>query len=124
MARAAKADFIIEQGATWTKTLAYKTKATQTVASVPIDLTGWNARMKIKDKSSSATNILSLSMGSGLEIPVPTDGKIYITISSVQTAAFDFSKAVYYLEIFDGSDPVVVRRLIKGKFKLDPEVTD
>lgn len=119
MSRAAKADFIIEQGATFTRTLTYKTKAT----NLPIDLTGWNARMKIKVKSVDVAVILSLTMGSGLTIPNPTDGKIYITITSVQTAAFDFNKAVYDLEIYDTSSPVVVKRLLKGKFTLDREVT-
>ena len=123
MARAAKADFIIEQGATFTRTLTYKTKATSSTPSVAIDLTGWSARMKIKVKSVDTAVILSLTMGSGLTIPNPSDGKIYITISSVQTAAFDFNKAVYDLEIYDTSSPVVVKRLLKGKFTLDREVT-
>jgi hypothetical protein len=50
-------------------------------------------------------------------------GVFVVTISSYYTALFDFTRAVYDIELYDDSDPPVVIRLFQGFVTLAREVT-
>jgi hypothetical protein len=109
-------NFTIEQGATFTRQFRYKD-----ANGDPIDLvTGHGARMEIKDKigGTRVTGGFFSTTGDGINI---TDTNlITLTISSATTAAFNFTTAVYDIEIFTST---TVTRLLQGKIKLSKEVT-
>ena len=125
--------FTIEQGATTDFELAYKDSSGN-----PIDLTGYDARMQLKDSAGGSTTFLTLSSslqpdGTGLNLSgsgglnaskPTTSGSIGIFISHTSSSNLSFTKAVYDLEIVSGSGTgTVVTRLIQGKVNLSKEVT-
>lgn len=129
---AGKYSFSIEQGSTVDFEIAYKDSAGE-----PIDLTGYQARMQIKDNAGGSTTYITLSSsaepspcGTGLNMSgsnglnPPESGTIGILIAAVSTSQFTFDSAVYDLEIASGSgDCTVVTRLVEGNVKLIKEVT-
>ena len=117
-------NLLCDQGATFRKTLTMFASDGTTA----IDLTGFTARMKIKDEV-GVTLIKSLtsSSGGGLTIGgsagTPTNGEIDVLISATDTASFSAPlDAVYDLEIQNNSG--IVDRVLQGKFIINPEVTD
>ena len=125
--------FTIEQGATTDFELVYKDSSGN-----PIDLTGYNARMQLKDSIGGSTTYLTLSSslqsdGTGLNLSgsggnqaskPTTSGSIGVFISHTTSSNLSFSSAVYDLEIVSGSGiGTVVTRLIQGKVNLSKEVT-
>lgn len=127
---AGKYSFNIEQGSTVKFDVTYKDSSDD-----PIDLTGYQGRMQIKDAAGGTTTYLSLSSslgpcGSGLNFSgstgllPPTSGTIGVIISSATSSLLSFNQASYDLEIASGSgDCAIVTRLIEGNIKLIKEVT-
>ena len=127
---AGKYSFSIEQGSTVKFDVAYKDSSNN-----PIDLTGYQGRMQIKNTAGGSVTHLTLSSslgpcGSGLNFSgssglLPTtSGTIGVIISSATSSLLNFDQAVYDLEIASGSgDCAVVTRLIEGNIKLIKEVT-
>ena len=117
-------NLLCDQGATFRKTLTMLASDGTTA----IDLTGFTARMKIKDEvGGTLIKSLSSSSGGGLTIGgasgQTTNGEIDILISASDTASFSAPlDAVYDLEI--ESNTGVVDRVLQGKFIINPEVTD
>ena len=125
--------FTVEQGATTDFELVYKDSSGN-----PVDLTGYNARMQLKDSQGGSTTYLTLSSslgvdGTGLNLsgsggltaekPL-TSGSIGIYISHATSSNLTFSSAFYDLEIVSGSgDAATVTRLVQGKVNLSKEVT-
>lgn len=129
---AGKYNFVIEQGTTVDFEIAYTDSE-----NAQIDLTDYKGRMQIRDKYPGINNennsklIITLSSsleddGTGLNFNgsdnsgTPTDGKIGVFIDAERTATFDFSKAIYDLEIVSAS---IVTRLLEGNITLTKEVT-
>ena len=129
---AGKYNFVIEQGSTLSFEIAY------TDSNIDkIDLTDYRGRMQVRDKlpgpgnKNNSTLIITLSSslesdGTGLNFSgssganPPTSGTIGVFIDAARTAAFDFNKVIYDLEIVSGS---VVTRILEGNITLNPEVT-
>ena len=117
-------NLLCDQGATFRKTLTMFASDGTTA----IDLTGFTARMKIKDEvGGTLIKSLTSSSGGGLTIGGSsgnaTNGEIDIQISATDTASFSAPlDAVYDLEI--QSNTGVVDRVLQGKFIINPEVTD
>lgn len=88
----------------------------------PLDLTGYTARMQIREKLDSTTFIkeFTTDVGEGIEIDT-ANFKISITISATDTAAFTFSSAVYSLELVSSTG--IVSPLLNGNLTLVKEVT-
>tara|TARA_B100001094_G_C17848039_1_gene631234 strand:+ start:295 stop:654 length:360 start_codon:yes stop_codon:yes gene_type:complete len=110
-------NFTIEQGATFTRTFKYKDSEGN-----PIDLVsgdGYVARMEIKDKIGGNQIAFFSSNGTGLGIN--NTNFITLTISAGSTSSYNFTTAVYDLEIVSSTG--VVTRLLQGKIKLSKEVT-
>jgi hypothetical protein len=108
-------NFTIEQGATFTRQFRYKD-----ANGDPIDLSDHNARMEIKDKI-GGTRITGGFFSTGTDgLSITNTNLITLTISSTDTASFNFNTAVYDIEIFTGT---TVIRLLQGKIKLSKEVT-
>lgn len=85
----------------------------------PASLAGCTARMTIRDRI-GGTALVELTSGDGITLD-DTDKTITIAIAAADVAAFDWTQAVYDLEIEDGSG--VVTALIYGNFTVSPEVT-
>jgi len=113
-------NFIIEQGATLTRTFKYKDSAGDA-----IDLSGHSVRMQLRTSIGATDTIADLTETQGANDSVITVGgtgnnEILVTITATDTAAMSFDTAVYDLEIQTGS---TVTRLLQGKIKLSKEVT-
>jgi hypothetical protein len=106
----------INQGATFELTITWKDSA-----GTAINLTGYTARMQVRETYSSTTPIVSLTNGAGITLGGAA-GTIAIVISATTTAALaaPFS-GVYDLEIVSAGG--VVTRLVQGTATVSAEVT-
>lgn len=109
-------NFIMEQGATFKRTITI-TDDTGT----PWDLTGYSARMQIRNTIDAASTELDISTTSGEITLTPASGIVTVEVPATDTANLTFDTAVYDLEIEDGSG--FVWRIIQGTVTLNKEVT-
>jgi len=113
----AKHDFVIKQGSNFSRLIQWVDKDGD-----PTDLTGLEARMKVKEtkdgaqiaewKTDGATTLVIQSIPLGL---------ILINVPAATTAALDFDRAVYDLELYDASANVYC--ILEGNITLNKEVT-
>lgn len=116
---AAKLNLAIEQGATWRHTLALKAGAG---AQAPaLDLTGYTARMQVRTELAAQDVLLELTGANGRITITPLDGRIDITVSATDTAALEFERAMYDLEIESAGGEVT--RVLAGMVTLSRQVT-
>lgn len=112
----------IEQCATFTRTIAWATPPVEPGADpVPIDLTGYTARLTIANDSGP---VLTLTTGSGITIDGPA-GTITITLSAAETADLPDTStqpATYDLLLTAPSSGPATR-LVQGIVVIDPAVT-
>lgn len=113
---AAVYDITIEQGADFFINLTYKDDT-----GSPIDLTGYSARMQVREDYSSATALVDATTGNGDITLGGVSGSIDIHIPASVTGALNFDTGKYDIEIVDASG--VVTRLLQGSVVLSPEVT-
>ena len=109
-----KYNMVCPQGSTFTKQLTY------TIDDVPVNLTGYTARMQVREKHTSASVITSITTENGGISINSVNGKINLYLSSTATAAIVAKEYVYDLELVSSNN---VYRLIEGKFIVTPEVT-
>lgn len=116
MALGNRFDITINQGATFELTITWKDSA-----GTAINLSGYTARMQVRETYSSTTPIVSLTNGAGITLGGAA-GTIAIVISATTTAALaaPFS-GVYDLEIVSAGG--VVTRLVQGTATVSAEVT-
>jgi hypothetical protein len=106
----------IEQGATFTRTITWKDSA-----NVAINLTGYTARMQIRERVESSTALVSLTNSSGITLGGAA-GTVVITITATQTDALpNMKKGVYDLELVSAGG--IVTRLLQGEVVVSPQVT-
>jgi hypothetical protein len=115
----ANIDLTIYKGATFTKSIQWKTGT----PANPVNLTGCTARMQIR-KSVNDTSILdTLTTENGkIVFEDAGNGKLKIEIPASVSTAYTFNSGVYDLEIVFPSTGRVVR-LIEGCVSANPEVT-
>jgi hypothetical protein len=109
-------DIIIEQGATFRYSLIWKDSD-----NLPIDITGYTARMQVRKSFNSNDPLLSLTTENGGIALGGILGTIVVTATATLTAAIDVRAGVYDLELQSASG--VVTRLVEGKVTINPEVT-
>lgn len=125
--------FIVKQGKTFQRRLEYWS------GSPPqrVNLSDFEARMQIRPQFNSNVVYCSLSTsigpdGSGLtktplsaSVTLPaTSGSIGITISAYSSSQFTWTEGFFDLEIYSGSGvSEYVQEVLRGKFKVLPEVT-
>lgn len=107
------------QGASWDYTLTWQT------GGVPVNLTGYTARMQVRETYESEAPVLSLVAGTGITLG-GTAGTIILEASSDVTAGISAQppgpqQYVYDLELESGAG--VVTRLVEGRLLVYPEVT-
>ena len=114
---AGKHRLLIEQGATWSRTVVWKD-----AAGLPIDLTGYSARMQIRSTRQGGTALVSLtsSPAGGITI-TPAEGKIVLRVEAAETTTLTPGTAFYDLEVVSGAGEVT--RLLEGGVTISPEVT-
>lgn len=115
MSCAGRYNISICQGATYSQVFTYKDSAGSAV-----DLTGYSARLKAKNKRTDVTAIISLTSGDGITLGGAA-GTISLLISDTDTASYSPGTLVYDLELEDGSG--VVTRLLQGYVNISGEVT-
>lgn len=111
-------DIIIDQGSTYSDTITLKN-----TDDTPFDLTNYSARASLRRNiaASSATSFTCT-------ITDATNGIFTMALTSVETAAlvaqnYMPTMYVYDVEIYDASSPPVVYRVLRGRAKIEPEVT-
>lgn len=107
-------DTELPQGATWDITLTWA------IDGSPVNLTGYSARLQLREQYNSATASLSLTSGSGLTLGGAL-GTIRIQVSATATAALEARRYKYDLELVSGGGEVT--RLLEGDLEVTPEVT-
>ena len=110
-----KYNFICPQGTTFFKQISYL------INSKPVDLTGYIARMQVREKHASPNTILDLTVENGGISVGECEGSISIYVSATQTKNLVSKKYVYDLEIESSEE--MVYRIIEGDFVVTPEVT-
>ncbi|MCY1167378.1 hypothetical protein D9M73_73390 [compost metagenome] len=109
-------DKAFEIGATLERPIVW-----QDPAGAAIDLTGYTARMQVRQSIAAAEALLELTTENGGIAITPATGTITLTQTATQTAAYTWKRGVYDLEIVSPSG--VVTRLIQGDIETSPEVT-
>jgi hypothetical protein len=89
--------------------------------SEPVDLTGFTARMQVREKIDSDNVLEELTTENGGIIVDAIDSGIILTISAEKTSTYTFSSAVYGLELVSPSG--IVFQLATGSLTLIKEVT-
>ena len=110
-----KYNIVCPQGSTFDQVLTYS------VDDEPVNLTGYSARMKVKEKYTSATAELDLTTVNGAIVLGGASGTITINVDAATTANLVAKEYIYDLELVSSSN--IVTRLIEGKFIVTPEVT-
>lgn len=86
----------------------------------PVDLSGFTARMAVKDKVGGTVLVTLTTENGGITLDT-VNKKITLTISATDTAAFSWKTGVYDLEMV--SPAGVVTALVSGKVTVTQEVT-
>jgi len=108
-----------QQGATFQRQLTWTDPARDAY-----NLTGYTARMQVRDNVSSNTIVIALSTtaGSGGTITLGgIAGTVDLLIPAANTTTLTAGQYVYDLELVSGGG--VVTRLLEGNFKVTAEVT-
>ena len=91
--------FLVRKGATWRSVFTlHQTDA----ASAVVNLTGYTARLEIKDEVGDSTSLLTLTESSGITLG-GTAGTITILQSATQTDAYNWYTGDYRLTLTAGS---------------------
>ena len=104
-------NFIIDQGATFTRQLTVKEN------NSVMDLTGYSVASKMRSTHDSSTVVGTFTC----TISNASGGIITVSMSSSITAAIEEAIYVYDLEITSGAG--IVTRLLQGQITVNPEVT-
>lgn len=109
-------NIVADQGATFSRVIIWKDDT-----GTPVDITGYSARMQVRQRYVSTSTVLSLtSPSSGISLGT-TNGQIQIVVSASTMAGVDAGDYRYDLELVSGSG--VVTRLLMGSFTVRAEVT-
>lgn len=115
---ALKYDLKPEQGASFSFSVTRKDKTGN-----PIDLTGYSARMQIRQTQGASVLVEASTDNGKITIPVGTDGKILVKLSATDTTKLKYSKCVYDLKAFIGSDGANDLRILQGNVLVSPAIT-
>lgn len=111
-----KVPITIKKGKTYVHTFTYVDSD-----SVAKDITGYSARMQIRDTVDAAAYLYE-ALSSGDIAIGGANGQVVLTIPAATTAAFDFSSGVYDLELVSPAG-VVIGLVDVSRVTVKPEVT-
>lgn len=109
-----KYNIICPQGSTYSQQLTYS------INEQAVNLTGYTAKMQVREKHASKTTDLSLTTENGGISLGGSAGTIDLNVSASQTAQLIAKEYVYDIELVSNEN---VYRIIEGKFIVTPEVT-
>lgn len=109
-----------EQGATFRRNFTIYQPSLPGASALPVNLTGYSARMQVRPEVESDTVLVELTTENGRITLGGVNGTLLMQIEAAITSMIA-SDGVYDLEIYNSDDEVY--RVIKGKFIVDPEVT-
>lgn len=111
-------NFTIEQGAKFSRDITWKN-----ANGTPVNITDYTFRMMAKHKHDDEDPLISLSTSppGGITIVDAANGRFRISLTEAQTAALNFTEAIYDLEAKPPADDAI--RLLEGKITLSKEVT-
>jgi hypothetical protein len=110
----AKYTMVCPQGSTLDVQFTYK------INKFPVNLTGYSARMQVRELHTSIDTLVSLTTGSGITLGGKA-GTINILIPSTNTEGFKAVPHVYDIELISPNGSVT--RILEGTFNITPEVT-
>tara|TARA_R110000765_G_scaffold210450_1_gene315647 strand:- start:160 stop:540 length:381 start_codon:yes stop_codon:yes gene_type:complete len=119
-------NFTIEQGTTVVKQFTYKD-----AAGTVVDLGSHDVRMQIRETVTSEIPVSTFGTGSapdpdGITVVLSSgsakSGTIELRIEASETKDYNFTQAVYDIEIEDPTSHTVTR-LLQGSIRLSPEIT-
>jgi len=108
-------DITIEQGATFSRVLTYRDST-----DALINLTGYTARLQMRESVDSTTTFISLTTENGGITLGGALGTITLAITATASAAITVSQGVYDLELINGA---TITRLVEGSVIINKEVT-
>lgn len=118
-----KHNITIEIGSTWAKTVTWKAD------SVRVDLTGYTAKMHIRDRV-NGNILISLSTENGRitledtpDSEDETEGVISLVIEADGSNDVTRATGTYDLKLYSSDDPPVETRLLRGSVTFRPAVT-
>ncbi len=111
----AKHNFYVYRGATFSEQIEWKDES-----GTPVNLTGFTARMHMRETLEAADPFLTLTTENGGITLGGGAGTIQLLASATQTTAIIATSGVYDLELVSGAN---VTRLLEGLVIISPEVT-
>jgi hypothetical protein len=111
---AAQTDLILQQGKTFNEQWIYYEEN----GATPIDLTGKTARLQVRASYDSLTALVNLTTENGGIALGGIAGTITFSLSATETAALDFVRGVWELELVTGA---VVESPVGGTAYLEKE---
>lgn len=111
-----KVALTIPQGSTYRHTFYYRD-----AAGAVVSLAGYTARLQFRESIDAAAILYEATTANGFITINGAAGDVTLEIAAATTAAWTFRAAVYDLEIISSDGKVT--RLVKGRVKVDPEVT-
>lgn len=112
---AAEYNLVVEQGATFNKVITYKDSN-----GTPINLTGYTAKMDIREGYNTSTSIISLNTTNSMITLGGDLGTISLLITAANTTLLKEGMYVYDLFIINGT---TITKLLKGQCVVDPRAT-
>ena len=89
------------------------------LATAPIDITGYTAKMQMRSYPNDPTAVLTLTTDEGITIDGPT-GTITLHATPIQTGAINQGPYDYDIEIYQGSSTT---RVVQGQVEVSAQVT-
>lgn len=89
------------------------------LATAPVDITGYTAKMQMRSYPDSPTAVLTLTTADGITLDGPT-GTITLHATATQTGAINQGPYDYDIEIYQGSS---VTRVVQGQIEVSAQVT-
>lgn len=104
----------VYQGTTFTLSPIWK------IDNLPVNLTGYTAKMQVRDISGNL--IVELSTSNGKIVITPALGQVAMTLTATQTAALAVGNYNYDLNLTDSASNVY--KILEGAFILKASVTN
>jgi hypothetical protein len=98
-------DIEIVQGKTWEAKFRYLSRCSNGRKPAPIDLSGYTARMVVRECAEDSASLLDLTTENG-GIALSASGLIELEATPQQTSNLTAGEGVYEIELYTGSDVV------------------
>jgi hypothetical protein len=108
-------NIVADQGATWYLTITYEQGGN------PINLTGWSARLQVREGPGSVL-LIDASTANGRITLGGSTGNIAIVVPASVMATVLAGTWQYDLQVTSTDNPPIVTRLLAGTFTVTPEL--